>query len=567
LVNTVTLYRSPVRLVSHASEETSAYSLQAISRARKKMMAEIALAGDEIIIDNVSYSRNDASALLDFITEDAWKVHHIIYTYKGLLHFLEKEEFNNEELKKADAYLYNTKFVEAVSPYFAHSFNAVSSMRLRENDFEGLMQLLNYQGYILPEHSHEAYQKIRTYLDELNYTLRNLSWEKFASDERVLHFIFSDEWKRFINKLPSSFTGLRDELAEQMTGIVLRFQHKATWYYLHQVLVQLRGVETNDFNRSEVERIDKVIYENSRIEGGKKIVSREGDGFNWRSVWWIVWLVLIIVRATTCNNSNKSDFKFDDNGIRQIQKAQSTHAAEQRNEPLLLDFLDSLSTQRSIEFGSSPQEIKTGDQPFTSFANDFPKDGSDTIHIANNTAHNCVALYIGGPSLSGSVYEGALPDIAAVYIKQGETYSFQMTPSYGKFYFLFGDEWGKLNPQAELPVSGDPDEYYPDGRKQLVFFYEFFRNKKTIEQKYLQQALYAEEASSNKNKARFNYLNNPYDATLNQATEIKLQETNNKLSISAKGSLGVKEEKQDELKEMSEKLKEFKVRKIVPLKK
>ena len=209
MVNTVTLYRSPLRLISHASEETTAYSSQAISRARKKMMAEIALAGDEIVIDDVAYSRNDASALLDVITEDAWKTHRIIYSHEGLLAFLEKEEFNNEELKKADAYLYNSKFAEAVSPYFAHSFNAVSGKLLKQNDFAGLMQLLNYQGYILPEHSHDGYQKIRTYLDELNYTLRNLSWEKFSSDESVLYFIFSDEWKRSINKLPSSFTTLR----------------------------------------------------------------------------------------------------------------------------------------------------------------------------------------------------------------------------------------------------------------------------------------------------------------------------------------------------------------------
>jgi hypothetical protein len=65
LVDTFSPYRSPVRLVLHAAEATSPYSPQALSRARKKMMAEIALGGDEVIIDDVAYSRNDAATLLD----------------------------------------------------------------------------------------------------------------------------------------------------------------------------------------------------------------------------------------------------------------------------------------------------------------------------------------------------------------------------------------------------------------------------------------------------------------------------------------------------------------------
>ncbi|HVF80989.1 MAG TPA: hypothetical protein VM884_03610, partial [Flavisolibacter sp.] len=131
MVNTVTLYRSPVRLVLHAAEAAEPYSLQAISRARKRLMAEIALSGDEVIIDDISYSRNDAATLLDVVSEESWKTHSIIYQHKGLLDFLEKSDFNSDNLKKADAYLYSEGFVQAVSPYFAHSFNVVSGKLLR----------------------------------------------------------------------------------------------------------------------------------------------------------------------------------------------------------------------------------------------------------------------------------------------------------------------------------------------------------------------------------------------------------------------------------------------------
>ena len=158
--------------------------------------------------------------------------------------------------------------------------------------------------------------------------------------------------------------------------------------------------------------------------------------------------------------------------------------------------------------------------------------------------------------MPGSVYEGALPNTTADYIKKGETFSFKMTPSDGKFYFLFGEEWGKLRRQAELPVSSDANEYYPEGRRQLVFIYEFFSNQKAVDQKYLQQAVYAEEASVYKSKTQYNYLNNPYDALLNEANEITLLEKNNTFSIKAKGSLQIKEDKSGRREKILKSIKE-----------
>jgi hypothetical protein len=555
LVNTVTLYRSPVRLVKHVSEDVSIYSSQAISRARKRLMAEIMLIGDEIVIDDVPYSRNDASTLLDVITEENWKTHSIIYNQKGLLDFLEKETFNDEELKKADAYLYNERFVQALSPYFAHSFNAVSGKLIRQQNFEELYQLLNYQGYILPEHSHEGYQKIRNYLDELIYTLRNLSWEKFFADESILHFIFSAEWKRFLNKLPSSFTSLRDDVVEQMIGIVLRFQHKATWYYLHQVLVQLKTIETNDYNRSEVERIDQIISENSRVESRKgssrTTTKKDSEVSTGRIIWWVIWVVLILVRAATCNertNNNMTTTYEDYNLSRERQRLQSMRIDEERNVPLLLQFLDSLGSKPSLAIGPVTAQPKTGSQPLGTFADEFSNRGEDTVRILNNTGYDCVAMYIKAGGRPGSVYEGALPNIAAVYIRNGEGFSFHHNPDGGKFHFFFGEKWGQLKKQTELAVYSERGYSNDSGRRHLVFLYEFFSSKKPVRQNYLMQPVYLQEASgySERNEIKYNYLNNPYEAALNQATEMNLQQEGGRFSIKAKGSLLVKEEKADD---------------------
>lgn len=548
MVNTVTTYRSPVRLVKHTAEDVDVYSSQAISRARKKMMAEIALAGDEVVIDDVAYSRNDASTLLDVITEDNWKTHSIIYTQKGLLNFLEKEGFNDEEMRKADAYLYNSQFVSAVSPYFAHSFNVVSGKLIRQENFDELFKLLNYQGYILPEHSHEAYQKIRTCLDELNYTLRNLSWEKFSADESILHFIFSDEWRHFINKLPSAFTTLRDELVEHMIGIVLRFQHKATWYYLHRVLMQLKGIETNDFNRSEIERIDKVIYENSKIEGnrGTRTTPRNDDEVSTgRIIWWAVWIVLIIIRVATCNNRTSSSdrYSFDTPESDRLQRVLTSRVDEKRNEPLVLNFLDSVSRKRSLAIDPLPEPMKTGDQPLATFADDFTSWGGHKVSFTNNTNYDCIVLHFSGPGRAGSVYEGALSQIKAAYIKSGESYSVEVSPNTGAFHFVFGEKWGKLKEQKDLTIFGERGLSNKGGRQFTIPLYEFFSNKKPLEQRYLQRAVYIEGASSSRDEEAYKYLNTSTASDEDEGTNVILKEESRQFSIEAKGNLQVKEDR------------------------
>lgn len=512
-------------------------------------MAEIALSGDEIIIDNISYSRNDASTLLDGLTEEGWKVHSIIYAHKGLLDFLEREEINDDELKKADAWLYNERFVQAASPYFAHSFNAVSGRLLKTGGFATLLKLQNYSGYILPEHSGEGYQKVRTYLDELSYTLRNLSWEKFVADESILHFAFSESWKKWANKLPSSFTTMRDEIVEQLINIVLRFQQHATWHYLHQMLVQLQSLETNDFNRSEIERIDKVIARNSQLESSGRLrnPSDKGGTASWsRGVWWGIWVIFAIVRAATCNDrSSKSNYSFDNTGLRKIQQLQSSRIDEKRNEPLLLNLLDSLSRQPSLAV--TAEEMRTGSQPFSSFADNFIQTGSNAVTVTNRTSHNCVMLCFDGASNAGSVYQGALSNTKAVYIKRGESYSFNTTLGSGPFYFLFGDRWGKLKKQVELPLYSGRNYSTEGGYRQLLLVYEFFSGKKPVKQNLLQRGLYIGDAYPVKAGSNYTYLNTPSSAS--NATQLALMEKNSAFFVEATGPLPVKQDREDRPKD------------------
>jgi hypothetical protein len=520
-----------VRLVLHAAEATAPYSLQAISRARKKMMAEIALSGDEMVIDDVAYSRNDAATLLDDISEDLWRVHCIIYTFPGMLQFLEKQVFDHEELKEADAYLYDQRFVNVVSPFFAYSFNAVSGSFIRQQKFEELLLLLQYQNYILPDHQHEAFQKIRTYLDELNYTLRNLSWEKFFEDETILHFVFEEDWQKSMNALPSSFNTLRDEIAAHLIEIVLRFQQKATWYYLHQVLVNLRTLDTNDFNRAEINRIDEVIYENTQIESKGKSSGKDGS---WtRGIFWGIWLFLMIFRNATCNGSGGETFG---GGAPPEPRPASTLSSttEQKNETLLLQSLDSMlkAKKRTTQATS----MKSGDPAF--FFSDDPKAArNDSLLVVNNTGYDAVFLYF--KDIPGHTFSGKLPKLYSMLIKKGESQKVFVVAGNGRVYFAFGEGWGELKKPLSIPF---PDYAGRIGivepvKDSLLMLY-FFSSGNGAVQKYLQNPLYINAAGASKDYIRYRYLNT---TTTDGEPTLYLSARNGSIQIKADGPLLVKE--------------------------
>lgn len=538
MADLLTAYKSPVRLVLHAAEEADPFQPTALSRARKKLAAEMALAGGELVLDGIAYSRQEAATLLDTPTEADWRVHLTLWSKPGLLAFLEKQEFDLTALQGADNWRYQPGLVDAVSPYFAYSFQTVSGRLLREEDWTGLRDLLDFESWITPDDHHPAFEKIRRYFDDLSYTLRNLSWEKFAADESVLHFLFDDDWQRFVNHLPPSLNSHRDAVVEQVTNLVLGFQNKATWYYLHRVLVQLKEIETNDYNRSEVERIDAIIGQNSRIEGKRgQHTNRRPDG--WQAGWWTLWVVLFFVRVVTCNN-NRTEYRYDSPpppGMALVETSENLaeHTVEKRNEPVLLSFLDTLS--RQVRLPASARSLSTGGQPFSSFADNFSNDGPHTVRLVNQSGHDCAVLRFDGPSHSGAVYAGALPHVSAVYIRNGDEKTVKVQAGSGAFHFVVGDGWAQLATGHERTLVGPRNSLYPEGRRHTVFLYEYFHNQKPLPQPYLRKGVYLLNSGGKRSGA---VLNKPQASATE--TVLTLVDQNGSVAVKASGQLAVVED-------------------------
>ncbi len=301
--------------------------------------------------------------------------------------------------------------------------------------------------------ANEQFGQLRTATLHLSHLLYGEEPEKFQLDESVLHFVFSESWQKAVNALPSSFATMRDDVVEQVIGVVLRFQHKATWYYLHRVLQDLRKIETNDYNRSEIERIDKVMHGNSQVEGNRRSTpSSGGEVSTGRMIWWGIWLVLIIIRVATCSNRNSSTNDYLQN-IRasdySVQRADLNYILEKENEARFTSFLDSLCTAGTTAV--KPSEMETGDQPFVGLAESPDMARNDSVTITNNTGHDAVLLYC--KDIPGHRASGFLPKMYATFIKRGESEVVSVEPNNGRLYFAFGDGWGQLKETVQVQMG------------------------------------------------------------------------------------------------------------------
>jgi len=452
-------YRSPVRLVSYAGESPNPFSLQAIGRARKKLLAEITLSEEDIVIDGIAYGRNDIVTLLDAeASERDWPAHCYIYTYPALLRLLEQNVFDSDEFRQDALVAPAPGQAGFISNYFASSFNEVTRILLRERDFKELSRLLHYKTLIAPEDNHVAYQRIRVYLDDLIYTVRNMGWEKFSLDTSVLNFLFEPGFASFLNSLPALFNGTRDTLVFQVILLVERFQKKATWRSLHTICKALQGIECSPNVAAEVSKFERVMRKNSGW-----LSQMRGPG---RIIWVIVWAAFIAVRIMSGNSDNSSDrYRFINDALSQINvkpvPLEMNRSSE--NEAAFKDFLIDISGNK---WAGADKLVNNGEAPFSGISTRPMNVGSGSLTISNTTTKDAVLLYFP----YGARFIDTTDKINAVFIKQGNSAVINFEPGFSRINFLYGNGWIKLATPLRFSMSAD------SAGKQQRTVKEFFRN-------------------------------------------------------------------------------------------
>jgi hypothetical protein len=443
LDNSITHYLSPVRLVLHSGEALQPFSPQTLARARKKLLAELALSQEELTIDGRTYTRNDVNRLLQDLSETDWSYHCLVYTLDGLLLFLEQYTFSEEGIKPARTYLYKPGFTEFISPYFAWSFLEMSGRFLRQKEYGKAASLLAQHDFIAPVHQEAAEEKLRVFLDEQLYHLRNLSWEKYKEQGPSLNYIREPDWRALHNALPASLSERQDGTVEGLLGVVFRFQHKASWSALARMCDYILLLKCNPELHAQAEEYSAIMTRNAAAGRGE-----QKSGSNWfsgRGWFAVLWVVIMVARGFSRGCSSDHDYKY---GTVPYTISESSPAApvtsnaddqytsidnEQRIKAALTDL-------GKIPHKGKPITTRTGQAPFPGIGIVPRTESADSLQCVNNTGQDMLLLHFGPqhPILDSSTR------MYAAFIRAGDSLTLPFQPNQGYYCAAFGKGWVQL---------------------------------------------------------------------------------------------------------------------------
>ena len=221
-------YQSIIRILKHCDIDCR---FPDVARAKRILAAEFSIAPRGIIsIDGFDYTKNDVFNELehtDFVRR--LSIHVLIWRTPILLNFLEKNEIAYTQIINLEQLSHNWRrrqVFDFISPYFAVSFAKAMRRLLNEAQFMEANAWLETL-YITnnKEDRRTALSSTKEYLTDFIKLLRNSNDVTYKNHLPQLEKFFSQPWRRFVNNLPCSLSGITYNLLLAMHNFTLIIKH------------------------------------------------------------------------------------------------------------------------------------------------------------------------------------------------------------------------------------------------------------------------------------------------------------------------------------------------------
>lgn len=322
-------YISIIRLFNHCDISTEKdFNLP---RAKKQLQAEFSVAKDGFMeVDGYVYTRQDVFEELDhkdFPTR--LQFHKQIWNTAPMLNLLEDNEVNFLTIRDAFRPFWNNcEFDRFFSPYFEAPFNYASRNLLGEKRLFQMGELLSFEDFLQADEREEAFRPLRIFFEENLRLLRNVNSDNYKMMRpRIAHWV-DEDWHPLLNSLPDEFYDLKVDLTIYLInlGVAIQHSYKKDCRRMSDQLVLVEGLPDH-------------IEE--RISANHTVYSRTGKGsVNFRSYFWIGWIVLILARVISAGGFEDRDTSPDylQNTILNSSQVDSLlKAAKDSNKTLTID--------------------------------------------------------------------------------------------------------------------------------------------------------------------------------------------------------------------------------------
>ncbi|MBB1284813.1 hypothetical protein HRH25_10565 [Flavisolibacter sp. BT320] len=529
-MNNLTAYRSPITLLSLSAAESANFSEDIFLQAKQK------LAGHTTLNEELETALRNVNA-------STWQFHKTIQEQEGLLQFLEEGRFDEAAMEKASFLRYNPSFVQFISGPFAVAFQKASATICQEKEvYPTLRKLLDYTSFILPQYEAFAFASINEYLQQHTRSLALLSWEQFVVNEEQLGFVFSGDWIALMNSLPDACAAQRNDMINTLLQILKRFRLDASTEYLKAFCRCVYSLKMEPAAKQDLQEYSASFR--SPLPAKKE--AAETASRPWAlyigggaALLLAVAFLLVYLTGKKGQHPEQPEDKYMEAVTSASPSDQLNSSVNERN---LKGFLYLSTKQENV--GTS-MLLETGATPLPGLTKLPANDGNSTLTVRNQTGSDALLFYFG----SDNLLVNKNSRIVSVFIRRGEEYRCRFQPDFGRFNFLFGKEWVKMDTPASLAIQTGSTDIPLIGQVQneaaVWTIPDFFKNV-SPQQPYLLHDLLitnieqqTSTPGSNLVYTRLNEKDNGKRYSDEGFAEIVLQEEKGEFSIKAKSSMYV----------------------------
>jgi hypothetical protein len=374
------MYRSPIRLAG--LQPGAGFDKQALSLARKKMLAELELGdGHAIVIDGTELNRQDIARLFDELANERQLAYHIaIANDDALLHFLQTGEIHSFGPGWAENDLYDDPgFRQFVSPYFAAAMSVMFQKVVSGNAGSGMITKFLRQRSFLSVADHDAaYGKITRYFLEIKnrilLCLHRLENQEGADGiQRLAAKVTKEEVEGLctdydlfvLNQLPEEFDDLRYSIVDALNDICVTCDHLGSPSLAYAAIAKAATVRCDSLHEL-VQKNKAVVYDKMQPRAYRTNTNTAPPQKEQPLRWIGLILFIFITIARLAGSSGCRDHSYNYNNSRLYDLKENSDdfrddgtGADMKTYHSIVGALNGVTVGQEVEIGDTPDTIIT----------------------------------------------------------------------------------------------------------------------------------------------------------------------------------------------------------------
>lgn len=239
-------YINPFELLNLTADNLATVDSVAVSKAKRKLLAEIELSDNNSIRHN-GYELTKADCLRaidDLDNRDKKEFHYFIYQDKHFNKFLSSGTLSFFDNYKAESIYKLPEFLDFISPFFCEQYDKILSEYYKKGNAEAVSKILSVKPITNEAYQEKCYKRTYAFLRTINGNIEKIkkdieSYEKngysnFAIGQKfngLVQEISGEVNVQLLNILPSYFQQIRNQLAQTIRNLARDINNEPYFLY------------------------------------------------------------------------------------------------------------------------------------------------------------------------------------------------------------------------------------------------------------------------------------------------------------------------------------------------